>query len=521
MNSVHKAGGIDRALEIWSRRRWLGVLVFSGVFSLVASIVTFLPDVYRASATLLVESQQVPEEFVRSTVTTAVERRVQTISQAILSRARLEALINAFDLYKDMKKHGSPEEIIQQMRRDVSVGLKAIDERGGANTTIAFTISFTGSDPQTVAAVTNTLASYYIEEDLKSRERQAGGTAEFLKSQLNDMEKKLDEQEELVSRFKEKHIGELPEQRDANLATLERLNVQVMLNSEKQIRAREQRAILGTQLASSPGDAASRPDAAIEKIAKLNQELADLRRRYTDKHPDVVRVQQEIARFQLQLSEPEIGGSESAPAADPYTLQLRQAVKSADAELRVLAAEEANLHKAIAVYQGRIENGPLREQQFQELSRDYRTTQEVYGSLLKRYEESKIAESMEHRQKGEQFRILDPAIPPEAPTAPDRWRLILVGLALSLAVAGGVVAATEQLDTSFHTVEEIRAFSRVPVLVSIPRIVTDSDARRELRRSWLTAAASILGIVLIVSASYWVARGNQGLLALVSGGQGK
>ena len=521
MNSVHTAAGIDRALEIWSRRKWLGILVFSGVFSMAASIVAFLPDVYRASATLLVESQQVPEEFVRSTVTTAVERRVQTISQAILSRERLESLINAFGLYADMKKHRSPEEIIQQVRRDVSVNLKALDEHGGANTTIAFTISFNGSDPQTVAAVTNALASYYIEEDLKNRERQAGGTAEFLQSQLDEIKKKLDVQEKLVSTFKEEHIGELPEQRDANLATLERLNTEVMLNSEKQIRAREQRAILGRQLASSPGDTASRPEAALEKIAKLNQELADLRRRYSDKYPDVIWVRQEIARLQRQLSEPRGEGSDAASAADPYTLQLQQAVKSADAELRVLAADEANLHKAIAIYQGRVENAPRREQQFQQLSRDYLTTQEVYGSLLKRYEESKIAESMEHRQKGEQFRILDPAIPPESPTAPDRWRLILFGLALSLAIAGGAVMAAEQLDTSFHTVEEIRAFSRVPVLVSIPRIVTALDARRELRRTWLAAAASILGIVLIVSASYWVARGNQDLVALVSGGQKK
>jgi succinoglycan biosynthesis transport protein ExoP len=521
MNGVHKAAGIDRALEIWSRRKWLGILVFSGVFSMAASIVAFLPDVYRASAKLLVESQQVPEEFVRSTVTTAVERRVQTISQAILSRERLDSLINSFGLYADMKKHGSQEEIIQQVRRDVSVDLKAVDEHGGANTTIAFTISFTGSDPQTVAAVTNTLASYYIEEDLKNRERQAGGTAEFLQSQLNEMKKKLDEQEKLVSKFKEEHIGELPEQRDANLATLERLNTEVMLNSEKQIRAREQRAIVGRQLASSPGDAASRPEAAIEKLAKLNQELADLRRRYSDKYPDVIRVQQEIAQLQRRLSEPGGKGFDAVSAADPYTLQLQQAVKSADAELRVLAAEEANLHKAIAVYQGRVENAPRREQQFQELSRDYLTTQEVYGSLLKRYEESKIAESMEHRQKGEQFRILDPAIPPDSPAAPDRWRLILFGLALSLAIAGGAVMAAEQLDTSFHTVEEIRAFSRVPVLVTIPRIVTALDARRGLRRSWLAAAASILGIALIVGASYWVARGNQSLVALVSGSQKK
>ena len=521
MNSANKPAGLGRLLEIWSRRKWIGILVFGAVFSTAASIVAFLPDVYRASAKLLVESQQVPEEFVRSTVTTAVERRVQTISQAILSRERLESLIDSFGLYANTKKQRSQEEIIQQVRQDISVDLKAIGEPGGANTTIAFTISFTGSDRQSVAAVANTLASYYIDEDLKNRERQAGGTSEFLLSQLDEMKKKLDEQEKLVSQFKEEHIGELPEQRDANLATLERLNTELMLNSEKQIRARESRGVLARQLAASPGDAASRPDAAIERVAKLNQELADLRQRYSDKYPDVIRVRQEITRLQRQLAEPGGKGFDTASSADPYTLQLQQAIKSADAESRVLAAEEANLHKAIEIYQARVENAPRREQQFQELSRDYVTTQEVYSSLLKRYQESKIAESMEHRQKGEQFRILDPAVPPEGPAAPDRWRLMLFGLALSLALAGGAIIAAEHLDTSFHTIEEMRAFSRVPVLVSIPSIVTASDAKRRLWRSSLAAAASILAMFLIVGASYWIARGNQGLAALVSSNQNK
>src|SRR5262249_12252177 len=159
-----------------------------------------------------------------------------------------------------------------------------------------------------------------------------------------------------------------------------------------------------------------------------------------------------------------------------------------------LAAEEANVRKAIASYQERVENAPRREQEFQELSRDYHTTQEVYGSLLKRYEEAKIAESMEHRQKGEQFRILDPAVPPDHPSAPDRSRLMILGLAASLAVAAAMVLAAERLDTSFHTVDEVRAFSRVPVLVTIPRIVTRADERLARRRLFIGVASSIVGI---------------------------
>ena len=519
MNSAGKPTGIEAALEVARRRRWLALVGFGLTFALITSIVVVLPDTYKASVTLLVESQQVPQEFVRSTVTSAVERRVQTISQSIMSRERLETLIRTFGLYTDLKERLLPEEVVERMRKDTSVELKGFDQRGGANTTIAFTVSFHGSDPQKVALVANTLASSYIEEDLKTRERQAGGTAEFLQSQLEEMKRKLDAQEKEVSEYKEKYMGELPEQRDGNLATLESLNSQLLLNSEKQIRARESKAIIERQLASAENpDSSSRPDAKIAKIAKLNQELAELRRTYSDKYPDVIRAQKEIARLQQQLDSP--AAQEAPPGSlstiDPYVLQLQQGLKAAEAELRVLGAEEANLHKAIALYQERVENAPRREQEFQELSRDYRTTQDVYASLLKRYEESKLAESMEHRQKGEQFRVLDPAITPERPYAPNRPRLLLFALVLSAALAAGLVAIAETFDTSFHELDELRAFSKVPVLASIPLIVTPADRRGARRRLQAAVVSSVLLLGVVIGASYAIAHGNEWLVGLIS-----
>src|ERR1051325_4976347 len=222
----------SRLVEIWNRRKWPAAVVFVVVFSLVGSIATFLPDAYRSTVTLLVESQQVPSEIVRSTVTSGVERRVQTIAQAILSRERLEGLIKEFSLYQDLKRTYSSEELIERMRRNIILDTKAY-ERGGTNTTVAFMITYIGDESRKVASVANTLASYFIEEDLKTRERQAGGTAEFLRSQLDEMKKKLDAQEQEVSRFKERHTGERPDQRDANLTTLERLNSQILLSNEK------------------------------------------------------------------------------------------------------------------------------------------------------------------------------------------------------------------------------------------------------------------------------------------------
>jgi len=159
----------------------------------------------------------------------------------------------------------------------------------------------------------------------------------------------------------------------------------------------------------------------------------------------------------------------------------------------------------------------VREQQFKELARDYDSTRELYASLLKRLAESQIAESMEQRQKGEQFRVIDPALPSDKPIAPDRGRLLGAGFALALGAALGVVFLVEHLDSGFHTVDDLRGFTTVPILASIPRIVTSSDTRRSRRRFRLAAAGAVIGLAVVAGGSFWVARGNEQLVTLLAG----
>jgi protein tyrosine kinase modulator len=218
-----KGAGIERIRAVWRRRKWLGILVFALPFAASASLVQSLPSLYRSRATVLVERQQVPEAFVRPTVTSELETRLHTISQEILSRSRLEGLIGRFNLYACLRKQMSSEEIIEAMRRDIQLELKGTDVRGRQSATIAFALSYRGRDPQTVAIVTNTLASFYIEENLKACEQQASGTVEFLKTQLTETKKRLDEQENRLSEFKRRYLGEPPQQIPANLTTLEAL----------------------------------------------------------------------------------------------------------------------------------------------------------------------------------------------------------------------------------------------------------------------------------------------------------
>jgi polysaccharide chain length determinant protein (PEP-CTERM system associated) len=513
----------ELAQEVWGRRKWLALGMVAAPLAATLSLATFLPNIYRSTVTVLVDRQQVPEAFVRTTVTSALEFRLQTMSQEILSRSRLEALISRFGLYTDEKKRMSNEEVVGRMRRDIQLELKSADQREGHRATVAFALSYRGGEPQQVAYVTNMLASFYVEENLKARERQAAGTAEFLKAQLTGVRGRLDEQEHLLSEFKKRYLGELPQQLDAHLATIERLSAQLQSNGDAQTRVVERREALLRQLADAGALSGTGADAIEEQLAKVNQELMQLRARYSDKYPDVIRAKEEIAALERELSQRDSNPPKPAKPAvvgrSPYAIRARQALTEVDAEIKILKSEEKRLRSALAAYLGRVENVPKREQEFKELSRDYDTTRELYVSLQKRYEEAQLGESMEQRQKGELFRILAPATPSQEPIAPNRLRLMLVGLALSLGLAAAAVVGAEQLNAAFHSVDDLRAFTSVPVLVSIPRIVTAADTDRRRRQAWLAAVTSVVGLVAIVSVCYFIAHGNEQLVALLAPGR--
>jgi protein tyrosine kinase modulator len=536
---------LETASAVWSRHKWLAILAFAAPMIAGASIVAFLPNLYRSTATVLVDRQQVPEAFVRSTVTSALETRLHTISQEVLSRARLEALISRFGLYSTVAKQAAPEDVIARMRGDIKLEIKSAELRGLREATVAFTISYQGSDPATVSAVTNTLASFYIEENMKARERQASGTSEFLKIQLGDTKKRLDEQEQRVSAFKRRHLGELPQQMDANLATLDRLNAQLRQNADGQTRATERKQSFSAQLAefesllsssptvvgvTGPATMLATPELqAVARLAQKKDELEKLRTQFSDKYPDVVQLTAEVAALERQVAEAKarepkvtsgtnagrpISPSASAPMS-PYVLRLKEALSDVEADLKVLKAEEGRIREQLASYQARVENVPRREQEFKELSRDYDSTRELYNSLMKRYEEAQLAESMEQRQKGEQFRVLDAAIPSPQAGAPNRPRLLIVTLLFSIGLSVGAMLLAEYVDTSFHEVDDLRAFSNVPVLVSIPRILTPTDLSRRWWRMRLGAAGALVGLVVIVGLAYVAANGNERLVLML------
>ena len=296
---------IATAWEVWKQRKWLAILIFVAVFPAVVSVTMFLPAIYQSTATLLIERHQVPAAFVQSTITGGLDFRLQTITQEALSRSRLESLIDRFDLYQDLRQRAPLEQVIEHMRQDIILNQTGGQKGDQSDSISAFTISYKGRDPQQVAEVANTIASFYIDENLKAREQQVGETADFLRGQLEEMKQRQDEEEQRLRQFKERYMGELPEQLQANLKALDNLNTQLRLNGEKQARASEQRAALAQQLAELAGlkvpskhtiVVASDPQLNIHgtQREKLQQELAKLSRRYGEKHPAIVSLKTEI-----------------------------------------------------------------------------------------------------------------------------------------------------------------------------------------------------------------------------------
>jgi succinoglycan biosynthesis transport protein ExoP len=510
--SAQHGFGFDDAAAMVRRRGGLALVVFLTLSSVVLGVVPFLPNIYQSTATVLVDRQQVPEAFVRSTVTSALETRLNTITQEILSRSRLDDLITRFGLYADLRRRVSPEAVIERMRKDIRFEVKGVDPTAREQSAVAFKITYRGSEPQAVALVANTLASFYIEENLKVRERQATGTTEFLKAQVMETKKRLDEQERQLSEYKSRHLGEMPQFMDANLATLERLHSQLRFNSDSQIRIMERHDALARQLGDRDGAGAEAPG---DRLLRLKQELAQLRTQFRDGYPDIVRVKAEIAALQREIEAAPADGKAAAPA--PFRSgPVGHAMSGVDAELKALKSDEAKLRAAISDYEGRMQNLPRREQEYQEVSRDYQTTKDVYRALMIRYEEAQVAESMEQRQKGEQFRIIDPATPSELPAAPKRVRLVLTGLGLALGLAVATVVVAEKLDTSFHTAEALAAFTSVPILISITQIVSEVETARRRRRAGLVALSTTVGVAAALAVSYFIARGNEQLVWMLS-----
>lgn len=525
---------VFRALDILRRRKLLVTFVFVAVLASAVSFALYLPDLYRSTAVLLVE-RPVPEMYVRPAVSGELESRLHVIKQEIMSRARLTDLIERFDLYPDLRRTSPMDGVLDQMRHDIDVELTGPEQVSGRKTTVSFRLSYTGAKGDTVANVTNELANFYVSQNDQIRSQEATRATTFLRAQLDETRQELDRHEAAMRAYTSAHPGELPQQVEVNLAALERLNTQLRLTGEREIKLLEDREKLADGLTVTTdvatGNPVLVPNAPVnERLEKMKRDLQMLEGQFTSRHPDVVRLKTEIAAAEREQQDALVRQRESAQkqaantaaavaaaAPGPTALDARKrAIENLDAELDKLKTEEASLRQNISGIEQRLEGVPERQQEFGRITRDYNAAKDLYDSLLKRYDDAQLAASMETDRQGERFRILETALPPSSPVAPNRMRLMIMGVLLALVVAAGAALGAEQFDSTFHTIDDLREFTKVPVLGAISPIAPVTVGRTF--RYALATASAVAVIWIIVVLSTHAARGNEQLVWMLARG---
>ena len=522
MQNNHTDSPVLGALATLRRRRVLAISVFAATLAAAASFALFLPDLYRATAVVLVD-RPVAETFVRPAVAGELESRLHVIKQETLSRERLTQLITRFDLYPELRRNGAIEAALDRTRDDIEVEQTGPEQVSGRTKTVAFKLNYSGRDRETVAEVTNAIAAFYVQQNDQIRSQEAAQTTQFLKAQLDEAKKALDKEEQSIQSYNTRHVGQLPQQFELNLAALDRLNTQLRINGERQLRAIEQRGRLMDDaliLESGGSGPAADADRSVDRLDKLKGDLKQLETQFTSKHPDVQRIRDEIARIEKANADApatKLPGAPAVDAAEVYSRlgrNRRQSIQSVDAEITKLKEEETSLRAQIQGVEARLQSMPARQQEFTMVARDRQSAKDLYDSLLKRYEEAQIAESMETDRQGERFRILEAAVAPEGPSAPHRPYLLVLGVLAAIGLAAAAVIAAEPFDTSFHSLDDLRAFTAVPVLATIPLISLGRG--RQLARAVVVSASILLMIGLTAYAAAYLARGNEDIVRLLA-----
>lgn len=488
--------------QIAWRRKWLIIVPAILIAVGVAGWAYRLIDQYRSETVILVVPPRVPDVYVRSTVTTRVEDRLQSLRQQIVSRTRLERIILDFDLYAGQRRTGIMEDIVEQMRTNIRID----PIRGDA-----FRVSFTDEDPRTAMRVTERLAGLIMDESLRDREVLAEGTTQFLEAQVEEARRVLMDTEKRMEEYNRRHSGELPAQLQANLQGMHNAQTQLSALVESLSRDYDRRLLLERGLADAssgdtPAEDAPPPTPTERELAAAEEALAELRLRLKEEHPEIGRLKRTIADLQARADQEAMNRPVSANAARLSPTDVLRANRIAEMtnQLEALDKQIANKHEqekrlqaVLAEYQQRIETTPTRESEMTDLTRDYSTYQTNYRNLLSKKQDSQLSANLERRQMGDQFRIIDPARLPARPFSPNRPQLYLIGILAGLATGLGLAGLMEYLDRTMRGEEDVRVALSLPVLATIP-MVFDLTARRRQR---LLVAASVSAILILASAA--------------------
>jgi len=545
-------------VEFLKRRKGHLLIPFLIVVFLGGAAAMLLPSIYKSSTTILIEGQQIPTEFVRTTVTSFAEERIQIITQRIMSRARLLEIINRFNLYPSLKKRRTTEEIIHIMRDDIeleTISADVIDSRTGRQTqaTIAFTLSYQGKAAEVIQRVTNVLASLYLEENLKTRERQAKDTSHFLEQEITSLSAHLNKLEKKIASFKEKHMTDLPELMHVNLQTLARIERDIMAADQDCKMLEDRKIYLQGQLetidphspwVSFDGVRVPSPE---ERLQILKAELISFSANHTDLHPDVIKMKQEIKELEkhssrkeelverykrltalktdlevlqstykaqhpdvmsthkkMQALEADIAQLSAekknpSPAAtikpdNPAYINLATQIESVSLQIESRKKEREELKNSLQDYQQRLEKTPQVEKAYSALTRDHENTWAQYQETMKKLMEARVAQGMEQEQKGERFTIIDPAQYPEKPFKPNRLAILLISVILGLGASVGYASIAEFMDQSIKSADDLFNTTGISVLASVPYITTQREQRTRRIKRLVIATVCVIAV---------------------------
>lgn len=529
---------------------------FALIFFTCLVVAFYLPPIYESEVMISVENQEIPEEYVKSTITSYVSERLEVLERKILSYPRLLEIIQDNGLYPDLKSNG---EMVSRMREDITletINVSLRDRRSGGrgSATIAFTLSYEHKQPEKAKQVADILADLFVKEDQKSREEQAGTTTIFLEKELEDLRRLVNMNEEKVSRFKAANIDQLPGSTGIFQQTVFRLE-QDMDRTDTRIRTLQEKIVyLKSQIANidplipiltDSGKVASNPnnrlkylrlqlirmqanlsdkhpdiirlkgeikeleaqvgdkDSTVEQMNRLaivEKQIDELQSRYGDKHPDVVKLTREAELLKRQIAREGPTGNSmgmvEAQSDNPGYMNIRAQIIVAESEIDALKDERQKISAKLEDYQKKLEMAPFIDEEYNSLTLDYENAKKKFNEVSNKLHSARIAQEMDISDRGERFRIDDPAILPDMPSKPNRLLIILMGLVLGTGCGILLAALSEGMDASIKISDEVESVLGVPVLATIS--LYDSPRQKRSRRYKKVVLASSIVVILLI-----------------------
>jgi polysaccharide chain length determinant protein (PEP-CTERM system associated) len=495
---------VRRYLAIVLKRKYVAIAVALSVLSVFTWGSFFLPKSYEASSTVFIERSSLIDPLIRGVgVSSNVDDGLRNIRNGITSRNMIERVIKKLNLDARDMSPAQYEEQIDGIRKKLKLTVS------GSRGTDAFTISYTGGEPKTVQDLVNTLVGEYIRENLRVRKTDASGAYEFIEKQLLEYKKRLEDSDRAIREFRERNPQMVPQNEGTLLTRLEgfqasRIESEIRLKELVMKRNNLQRQLSGEKELTVAF--VTREGSPQARLNQLNNQLMVLMTKYTDKYPEVIKVKSEIEEMKRQIaqakdSRTESAGSETA-AINPIYQQIKEELTRTDSEIESLRARSGELLRQQREAQGILGRMPKEQEEWSRLQRDRNVYQRIYDDLLQKLENARVSKDLEANEKSETFRVIDPAIFPSVPIEPNRVRMILLGVFLGLVSGIGVVFAMDHLTCPFKDETSIEAKLKLPVLATIPRVITESDLflAKSLDRRVFTAAGIylfVIGLLLV------------------------